>query len=769
MVQQLNTNTFCEAKWVVSATASDGTHTTVQAAINSSSSGDNIFIREGTYTENLTLKAGVNLTAYRGSGKTANVIISGNATMSSAGIATLTGVRLQTNGSFFLTVSGSAASIVNLVDVDFNITNSTGISFTSSNAGATLTLSVCSGDIASANALYSMSSAGTLNLNYTLLTNSAGSTVASTNSAGNVVYQYSHLNSPVSNSGTGGILLEYADIDCAAINSTALTIGGSGTNTSNGSVYFSGTASGISVGSTFNLYNAVVSSSNTNAITGAGTLNYSIVTFSGSSSTINTSVQAPFPLPVKQGGTSNSSATAYAVLCGGTTATGAFQSIAGVGTSGQVLTSNGAGALPTFQAAGSSGITTLSGDSGSATGATVNVHATTNAGSTVKFLGSGATLSFLVTDATNNTIIGSLSGNGSISGTNNAILGHNSMGAATSADSNTGIGSTALKLLTSGNSNTAAGAGALLNLLTGSSNIAIGFVAGDNYTSSESSNIMIGNTGTISESNVIRIGTQGSGTGQQNTCFIAGIEGVSVSNKNYVTINTSTGQLGSEAASSLFSVNIQTFTSSGTYTPTSGMIYCDIQILGGGGGGGGAPTTGVGQYSSAGGGGSGEYARGVFSAATIGASQAVTIGAAGAANSGAAGGNGGNSSVGALISANGGTGGASIAASVSATVTQGVVGGTGGSGGSFRTPGQPGGGAAIYPSFGNVFSGAGGSTQYGAGGAGIIGMGVTSSGGTAGLGYGAGGSGGVNAVSQSANSGGAGTKGVVIVTEYVIA
>jgi hypothetical protein len=57
-------------------------------------------------------------------------------------------------------------------------------------------------------------------------------------------------------------------------------------------------------------------------------------------------------LSVALGGTGNTSATAYAVQCGGTTSTGAHQSIASVGTSGQVLTSNGAGALPTFQAAG---------------------------------------------------------------------------------------------------------------------------------------------------------------------------------------------------------------------------------------------------------------------------------------------------------------------------------------------------------------------------------------------------------------------------------
>jgi len=60
-------------------------------------------------------------------------------------------------------------------------------------------------------------------------------------------------------------------------------------------------------------------------------------------------------LSVARGGTGRASATEYAVICGGTTATGAQQSIVSVGTSGQVLTSNGAGALPTFQAIPSTG------------------------------------------------------------------------------------------------------------------------------------------------------------------------------------------------------------------------------------------------------------------------------------------------------------------------------------------------------------------------------------------------------------------------------
>jgi len=60
---------------------------------------------------------------------------------------------------------------------------------------------------------------------------------------------------------------------------------------------------------------------------------------------------------VAGGGTGNTTATAYAVQCGGTTTTGAHQSIAGLGSSGDVLTSNGAGALPTFQATSAPAVT----------------------------------------------------------------------------------------------------------------------------------------------------------------------------------------------------------------------------------------------------------------------------------------------------------------------------------------------------------------------------------------------------------------------------
>lgn len=52
---------------------------------------------------------------------------------------------------------------------------------------------------------------------------------------------------------------------------------------------------------------------------------------------------------VAGGGTGATSFTAYSIIAAGTTSTGPFQNVSGVGTSGQVLTSAGAGALPTWQ------------------------------------------------------------------------------------------------------------------------------------------------------------------------------------------------------------------------------------------------------------------------------------------------------------------------------------------------------------------------------------------------------------------------------------
>jgi len=64
-------------------------------------------------------------------------------------------------------------------------------------------------------------------------------------------------------------------------------------------------------------------------------------------------------LKVTNGGTGDTTFTTYAVICGGTTTTGALQSVVSVGTANQALVSNGAGALPTFQNVSATSLTGL--------------------------------------------------------------------------------------------------------------------------------------------------------------------------------------------------------------------------------------------------------------------------------------------------------------------------------------------------------------------------------------------------------------------------
>jgi hypothetical protein len=256
----------------------------------------------------------------------------------------------------------------------------------------------------------------------------------------------------------------------------------------------------------------------------------------------------------------------------------------------------------------------------------------------------------------------------------------------------------------------------------------------------------------------------------QHCVQVGGTNGTLVDVTNGTTGQVLTAVTGADptfqaSVSGITAVNIQTFTASGTYTPTIGMRFAKIECIGGGGAGGGAKVTGAATVNTASGGGSGEYAQGTFSATTIGASQSVTIGAAGTANSGASGGNGGNTSVGStVISANGGVGGVTGGTS-SISNSNGSLGGTGGTGGDFRTPGQPGffGGANTGATA--LIGGQGGSSVYGAGG--LTPVSGTANQGGAGLGYGSGGGGSCNYINQAAALlGGAGAKGVVIITEY---
>jgi hypothetical protein len=317
------------------------------------------------------------------------------------------------------------------------------------------------------------------------------------------------------------------------------------------------------------------------------------ITITGSS-TVNPTVNLTIPVTIADGGTNATSFTTTdgVVYYNGTS----LVTVASTGTSGQVLTSNGVGVAPTFQSGGGGGgIVTIDGTTGSVTGSTVTI---TGGTSGAVFTGSGTTLTesfnFLALPATTSSVgyisIGgspyisnfngndffAISGNVTTSGIENVAVGSGALEFLTTGSENTAVGYQAAIHCTSGTENCAVGMQSLNHVTSGSQNTSIGSVAGStagfngsnnvllgyeaglSYDTTESSNIIISNSGVASESHVTRIGTQGTGSGQQSTCYVAGITGVSVSNQELVMINSSTGQLGVTANPSISAAGIMT-------------------------------------------------------------------------------------------------------------------------------------------------------------------------------------------------------------------
>jgi len=449
--------------------------------------------------------------------------------------------------------------------------------------------------------------------------------------------------------------------------------------------------------------------------------------------TVTTGVWNATTVTVPFGGTGNTTFTAYSVICAGTTATGPFQNVVGVGVSGQVLTSNGAAALPTWQNVSGTGTVN------SSTANNLAYYATT--GNTISGLAS-ANEGLLVTSNTGVPSI--LAG----SGTTGTILRAIS-GAAPAWSTATYPATTTInQILYSNSGNVVSG------LATANSGVLVTSSTG------VPSILAAGTTGQVLQAST-------AGTPAWSTATYPATAGTS----GNVLTSDGTNFISSTPVGPLTfaSIATQVFTSSGTYTPNAKMVYCDVRVVGGGGGGGGGAAGSSTVVSGGGGGGGASFGRGIFSAATIGASQTVTIGALG--TGGSTGNNPGNAGTdttfGALLTGKGGAGGSGSAAG-SGTSAAGGAGGVSTLGsGFYAIAGQKGGVSLCFAITGLGalgICGIGGASQLGNGAVGVVsGAGVN---GNAASGYGAGGGGGGSNTGATA-AGGNGTPGICIVIEYL--
>ena len=291
MPQQLSTNTFTSSTWIVNSDATKGTHTTLGAALTTSVSGDTILLQTSV-TENVTGKAGVNIVGYSGAESTPNVSITGTISFASAGTLTIKNIRLTTNSTNILAVTGSAASIVNLNNCYLNCTNNTGISFTTSNAAAQVNLNNCTGDLGTTGISFGVSSStGQFNFYGCHLTNTGTSLTATACSAGQLNVNWTEMFSPVSATGSGALGSSWSRFQAQG-NTAAAVINSSTQCNATFCIFSGGSASAITiaVGSTYLVDTCLIFSTNTNAITGAGTLSAQFLSFTGTSA-INVTTQ----------------------------------------------------------------------------------------------------------------------------------------------------------------------------------------------------------------------------------------------------------------------------------------------------------------------------------------------------------------------------------------------------------------------------------------------------------------------------------------------
>lgn len=321
-----------------------GDFTTISAAITAASSGQTIFIRPGTYTENPTLKAGVNLEAFgpdityaADSTTTPDVIINGTCTFTGVGTVGIDSLCLQTNSAAALVVSGSSASVVVLNKCFLNCSNTTGITFSSSSGSSAIQLNFCGGDLGTTGiALFSHSSAGNLRFLHSSFSNSGTSLTANTVSGtGGFFPNFSSWSNGISLSSSSNMQGSYLDMTMSG-NQIGITTAGTSTVNVQHCNFTSGTSSCISIGAgtSVTLHYAFLSSSNGSTVTGTGTFSFTNLTF-------------------------NSVASLAAGLTLAESTMNSFISGAGVGTSGQVLTSNGVSNPPTYQTGGWTLIQTL--------------------------------------------------------------------------------------------------------------------------------------------------------------------------------------------------------------------------------------------------------------------------------------------------------------------------------------------------------------------------------------------------------------------------
>lgn len=271
MVRITSDNNYATNKFIVSSIPSEGNYSTIASALAAASAGDTIFLKPGTYAENISMIAGVNIASDTVGSAGEDVIISGTVTCNYSGSCSFSGITFQTNGADAIN-SSSGSAVLEIINCSFSCYDYA-YCITSSNGSFKLVCNYCLAS--SSNASYtlfnisSMNSARFVNCDFGNL--GIAVTAQSLLASSRMKIESSIWSFPIKTSGTGEVKFENSTFDTASANTVCIQISSGATGATNvdNAILTSGTASGLkqASGTVLNVHNVVFYNSNSKDIT----------------------------------------------------------------------------------------------------------------------------------------------------------------------------------------------------------------------------------------------------------------------------------------------------------------------------------------------------------------------------------------------------------------------------------------------------------------------------------------------------------------------
>lgn len=289
MSYNVATNRWAVSNYIVAPTIVQGArYTSIASAIAAASAagGGTVTLKPGIYTENFTMVPNVNLCALGGDWLIPTVTIKGKISFSTAGTYCIYGINLRTNADYSISITGTNAITLNLLECYLDCPDHDAILNSNSNSSTIVNLDSTDGNLSTTGIHYwNWSCPGSLSTFGGSLINSGVSNAGGTFSAGTFNSLFTNFACKVDFSTASNCSIQNGNFNATALSGAPVNTTGAG-NTSVLNTHMacgSNAAMNVGPGAFGGVRLCPINSTATYVFTGTGQINYANNTFTNSS------------------------------------------------------------------------------------------------------------------------------------------------------------------------------------------------------------------------------------------------------------------------------------------------------------------------------------------------------------------------------------------------------------------------------------------------------------------------------------------------------